>query len=256
MDLLPISEQADYLRILIYGPPDSGKTTLACSGASDPEFSPTVVMNIEGGLQSVRWGGKGLLMTRKVETPEQVEAVIRAAASGAGAFAGCKCLVIDSLTKMSKILLHGIVKKKHEKSARRGGLDEIQLSDYGDLGKAMERYFDLLSSLDMHIIFIALEKEVKVDDVTTAVTLNLPGGLPVKIIAACDNVFALKKMPADDENECRVIMLTQQHGVNFARVRNEEFRQALGPFITNPTLPIIRDIYNKALAAGRAKIEE
>lgn len=256
MDLLPISEQADHFRIIFYGPPDSGKTTAACSGASDPEFSPTVVMNIEGGLQSVRWGGKGLLMTPKVETPEDIERVIIAAASGAGSFAGCKCLVIDSLTKMAKILLHGIVVKKHAKKSRRGGVDQIELSDYGDLGKAMERYFDLLSSLEMHIVFIALEKEVKVDDVTTAVTLNLPGGLPVKIIAACDNVFALKKLPADDENECRVVMLTQQHGLQFARVRNEEFRQELGPALINPTLPIIRDIYNKALAAGRAKIEE
>lgn len=256
MDLLPISEQADYLRILIYGPPDSGKTTLACSGASDPEFSPTVVMNIEGGLQSVRWGGKGLFMTPKIETPAQIEKVILAAASGAGSFGGVKCLVLDSLTKMAKILLHGIVAEKHAKKPRRGGVDQIELSDYGDLGKAMERYFDLISSLDMHVIFIALEKEVKVDDVTTAVTLNLPGGLPVKIIAACDNVFALKKLPADDDNEARVVMLTQQHGVNFARVRNEEFRKALGPFITNPTLPIIRDIYNRALATGRASIEE
>ena len=256
MQLLPISEQADYLRILIYGPPDSGKTTLACSGAGDPEFSPTAVVNIEGGLQSVRWGGKGLMMTPKVETPEQIEKVILGAASGAGSFDGVKCLVLDSLTKMAKILLHCIVAKKHAKKPRRGGVDQIELSDYGDLGKAMERYFDLISSLDMHVIFIALEKEVKVDDVTTAVTLNLPGGLPVKIIAACDNVFALKKLPADDDNEARVVMLTQQHGLQFARVRNEEFRKELGPFITNPTLPDIRDIYNRALATGRASIEE
>jgi hypothetical protein len=213
-------------------------------------------MNIEGGLQSVRWGGKDLLMTPKVETPEQIEKVILAAASGAGSFASCKCLVIDSLTKMGKILLHGIVAKKHAKKPRRGGVDQIELSDYGDLGKSVERYFDLLDSLEMHVIFIALEKEVKVDDVVTAVTLNLPGGLPVKIIAGCDNVFALRKMPADGDNECRVVMLTQQSGVNFARVRNDEFRKELGAIVTNPTLPAIRDIYNRALESGRAKIEE
>tara|TARA_Y100000310_G_scaffold10649_2_gene11322 strand:+ start:3096 stop:3866 length:771 start_codon:yes stop_codon:yes gene_type:complete len=256
MDLLPISEQQDYLRVLVYGPPDAGKTTLGCSGSGHPEFSPTVVANIEDGLQSVRWNGAGLLRTPKIETPEDIERVILAAASGAGAFADCKCLVLDSLTKMAKILLHGIVAKKHAKKPRRGGVDQIELSDYGDLGKAMERYFDLLSSLDMHIVFIALEKEVKDGDVVTAITLNLPGGLPVKIIASCDNVFALRKLPADGDDDTRVAMLTQQRGMNFARVRNDEFRQELGPVLINPTLPGIWDIYQKSLAAGRAKNEE
>lgn len=256
MDLLPISDLPHKLNILVYALPDGGKTTFACSGSSHHEFSNTVVGDFEGGLVSVQWNGPGLLRTPKIETPEQIEDFIRSAASKSGAFADCKCLVVDSLTKMAKILLQGIVAKKHAAKPRRGGLDQIELSDYGDLGKAMERYVDLLLSLDMHIILIALQKEVKTDDVVTAITLNLPGGLPHKIIAACDNVFALKKLPADDENDCRVAMLTQPHGLQFARVRNEEFRKELGPVIINPTLPGIWDIYQRSLAAGRAKIEE
>ena len=258
MDLLPISEQQDYLKVLAYGRPDAGKTTFGCSGANHSEFSPTVVMNIEEGLQSVRWSGKGLLRTPKIETAEQIEAVIMAAASGAGAFDGCRCLVVDSLTKMSDILLRRIAADGHAKKKRKGGPSQIELSDYNHLGNQMVRYVDLLNSLDMHIVLIALEKDVKDEEtkLTTDITVALPGQLPNKIIAACDMVFALKKIPPTDGAGPSVGMITQQTGLQHARVRNKELREEIDLAISNPTLPMIWDIYQKSLAAGRAKNEE
>lgn len=252
MDLLPVSDQPDFLKMLVYGRPDSGKTTFGASGVGHPEFSPTVIMDIEGGLESVRWGGA--LKTPRIDTPEDIEKVIIAAANRQGGFADAKVLVVDSLTKMAKILLQGIVAKKHAIKPRRGGLDQIELSDYGDLGKAVERYVDMLIGLNMHVVFIALEKELKSDDVVTGITLNLPGGLPAKIIAACDNVWALKKITPTD-GDASVVMLTQQAGLQFARVRNEQFREELGGGIENPTLPAIWETYQRALAKGRAKLE-
>jgi hypothetical protein len=263
MELLPVNNLPDYLKVLVYGRPDAGKTTFGASGANHEEFSPTVIMDIEGGLQSVRWAGKGLLRTPRIETTAQIEEVILAAASRAGAFAEAKCLVVDSLTKMAKILLHDIVARKHAARARKGGVDQVEISDYGDLGKAMERYVDFLIDLDMHIVFIALEKDVKSDDdgPVTDITINLPGQLPKKIIAACDNVFALKKIApvaATDEQPgqpASVAMLTQQSGIQFARTRNAEFSDELGTFIMNPTLPGIWDKYQSALEAGRQKVQ-
>ena len=258
MDLLPVSDLPDHLNITLYGRPDAGKTTLACSGSNHPEFSPTVVMNIEDGLQSVRWGGKGLLMTPRVTTPEQIEKVILAAASGAGSFAGCKCLVVDSLTKMAEIILRDIAVRGHKAKKRKGGPTQIELGDYKDLGNIMMRYVELLNSLDMHIVFIALEKTVEDKDtkVVTDITVHLPGKLADKVIAACDMVFALKKIPPTEDTESSVVMLTQPVGLQFARVRNKELREEIDLVITNPTLPAIWDIYNRALATGRAKIEE
>lgn len=264
MDLLPVSELPNFMKAIFYGLPDAGKTSLACSGSKHPEFSPTVVMNIEDGLQSVRWGGKGLLMTPRITTPAQIEKVILAAASGAGAFADCKCLVVDSLTKMAEIILRDIAVRGHKAKRRDGGPTEIQLSDYNDLINIMMRYVELLNSLEMHIMFIALEKTVvdKATKLITGITINLPGKLADKVIAACDMVFALKKMPpipATDDSEAigpSVVMLTQPAGLQFARVRNKELRQEIDLVITNPTLPMIWDIYNRALATGRASIEE
>ena len=261
MELLPIDDLSDHLKILIYGRPDAGKTTLGSSGANHPEFSPTVIMDMEGGLQSVRWGGRGLLRSPRIDTTEKIDEFIKSAYNKEGAFADAKCLVVDSLTKMAKVLLTDIVRKKHDVRARKGGLDEIQLSDYGDLGKAMERYVDYLINMEMHVVFIALEKDVKEDEVVKEITLNLPGGLPTKIIAACDNVFALAKLPATPASDGqpaedpRVVMLTEQKGIQFARTRNEEFRKELGQFIINPTLPGIWDSYQRALAVGRDKVQ-
>ncbi len=259
MDLLQVSDLPDYLKILAYGRTDAGKTTFGCSGSEHPEFSHTVVMNIEDGLQSVRWNGPGLLRTPRITTPAQIEKVILDAATGAGGFAGCKCLVVDSLTKMSEIILRDIAARGHKAKKRDGGPTQIQLEDYNDLMNIMMRYVELLNSLDMHIIFIALEKEVvdKATKVMTDITVNLPGKLVGKVTAACDMVLALKKLPPDDDHEeSRVVMLTQPEGLQFARIRNKELRQEIDLVITNPTLPMIWDIYNRALATGRASIEE
>ena len=258
MDLLSVSDLPDYLKILVYGKPDAGKTTFGCSGAIHPEFSPTVVMNIEDGLQSVRWAGKGLLRTPRITTPAQIEHVIRAAASGAGAFAGCRCLVVDSLTKMSEIILRDIAVRGHAASPRNGGPTEIQLSDYNDLGNIMMRYVELLNSLDMHIVLVGLEKTVedKPTKTITGITVNLPGKLADRVIAACDMVFALRKVPPTEDTEPSVAMLTQKTGLQDARVRNKELRQEIDLVITNPTLPIVWDVYNRALEIGRASIEE
>ena len=205
-----------------------------------------------------------MLRTPRIETTKEIEGVILAAASGDGAFKDAKCLVIDSLSKMSKILLQDIVARKHAAKPRRGGLDQIEKSDYGDLIKAMERYVDLLVDLDMHIIFISLEKETRSDDdgPVTGITLGMPGQLPKKIAAAVDNVFALAKVPAQGETkdspaeEAYVAMMTEQVGIQFARTRNEEFRKALGGGIINPTLPKIWEIYQGALEDGHKKVAE
>ncbi len=258
MNLLSVSDLPDYLKILAYGRPDAGKTTFGCSGVGHPEFTPTVVMNIEDGLQSVRWSGKGLLRTPRITTPAQIEKVILAAAGGAGSFAGCKCLVVDSLTKMSEIILRDIAVRGHAAKRRDGGPTEIQLSDYNDLFNIMMRYVELLNSLDMHIVFLALEKTVedKATKEVTDITVNLPGKLADKVIAACDMVFALKKIPPTEDTGPSVAMLTQQAGLQRARVRNKELREEIDLAIANPTLPGLWDIYNRALATGRASIEE
>jgi hypothetical protein len=263
MDLLPISDLPNYLNILVYGRPDAGKTTFGCSGSNHEEFSSTVIMNIEDGLQSVRWSGKDLMRTQKIETSEQIEAVILAAASKTGGFANCRCLVVDSLTKMADIMLRRIAADGHRRQARKGGAGEIQRNDYGKLYNLMMRYIDLLIGLDMHIVFIALEKEVKDEEteMVTDITVGLPGQLADKVIAACDMVFALKKMPAipatqdKEAQDASVAMLTQQQGMQHARVRNKELREEIDLVITNPTLPGLWDIYNRALATGRASIE-
>ncbi len=258
MDLLPVSDLPDYLKILAYGRPDAGKTTFGCSGSRHPEFSPTVVMNIEDGLQSVRWNGPGLLRTPRITTPAQIEKVILAAASGEGAFAGCRCLVVDSLTKMQEIILRDIAARGHKSKKRDGGPTQIQLEDYNDLMNIMMRYVELLNSLDMHIIFLALEKTVvdKATKVMTDITVNLPGKLVGKVTAACDMVLALAKVPPTEDTDAHVDMLTQPAGLQFARIRNKELREEIDLVITNPTLPMIWDIYNRALATGRASIEE
>lgn len=267
MDLLPVSDQRDYLRILLMGDPDSGKTTCACSGANHPEFSPTVIMNFEDGLQSVRWKSNAL-RTPKITTTEGIDYVMNALVSRAGGFKDAKCLVVDSLTKMCDVLFGEIAVKMPGKNG------SIDWGAYAVLNKAVARYMDILDSLDMHVISLGLLRTLTKDEVPTAITLSVPGKkLPWNIIAGIDNVFALMKVPSEPmvpatkaaegipavpevpAKPASVAMLTQQEGLQFARVRSGEFLETLGEFVENPTLPMLWDRYQESKANGRAKLE-
>lgn len=48
----PITVRNQKLKLLLYGDPGSGKTTMAATAVQHPEMSPILFANIEGGLLS------------------------------------------------------------------------------------------------------------------------------------------------------------------------------------------------------------
>lgn len=265
MDLIPVSQQPDHFKIVVYGPPDAGKTTFAGSGHDHEAFSRTLFVNIEGGLQSVRhttaW------QTPKIETMTQFDEVIQGIASRNGQWAEVKTLVVDSITELQRLCLNEICARKHKQKPRKGGPDETQLADYGDLTKATKRYAALFRDLPCNVIVTALLRDrkqtengpvtSKTPDLTDSADRGMRGMFDnvwslmkvstVEAVAASDGVEAVEAVPA------HVKMLTQSAGLYVAKTRNAEFREELPAIVKNPTLPMIFDIFTRALETGRNK---
>ena len=251
MKLTPVSEQPNYFKILVYGPPDSGKTTFAASGAKHEEFGVTAIMNIERGLQSVRLSGA--LQTPDIKCEADIEKVITCIASRAEGWVNVKTLVVDSATEMQRVLLEEAVRNRLRKKPESGS--KPQLADYGDMTASTRRLGAMLRDLPCHVIITALEKthRDREDGPPTEIGPEMTAKACGSVMAMMDNVWCLRKLQAREASEDtkeapeRVVMMTQPRGVHVAKTRNAEFRVKLPPVISNPTLVGIYEIFQESL---------
>ena len=51
---MPPAESVPYMNLLIYGEPGVGKTVLAGSAADHPDTAPILILDVEGGVTSLR----------------------------------------------------------------------------------------------------------------------------------------------------------------------------------------------------------
>lgn len=266
MNITPVSEQTDWLKILVYGPPDAGKTTFACSADTHPAFGKTLVVNIDPGLQSVRW--TKCLQTPRIRRISQIDELIQGFASRSDEYKGIGTIVIDSLTELQRIVLASIAARKHKNKPRKGGQDEIHVDDYNESGMSVRRYVSMLHDLDCHVIATAHAKErrsVENGPVTT-ITPDLAGGLDTGLRGMFDCVWAMRKISGTEESvdldgvvtpakDPYVAMLTQATGLYVGKTRNEEFAELLPAVMRNPTLPTIYDTFTESLKLGKERQE-
>lgn len=255
IELIPVSQQDSFLSMLIYGEPDSGKTTLACSGHDHHAFSKTLIINLERGTKSVRH--TTALQTPKLTRSADVEQVILDVRQGVGLYAGIKTLVLDSATELHRILLDEVVSARADKKGLKGiDRDKPEIQDYGASGKRFARICGLMRDLPCNIIWIALAKSTKErdDGPVTGIGPELPNKACVTLTAMADVVFPLVKMASVEGSPAKqgvpeveakpehVLMPTRAIHPYYARSRIEEFKSA-PRFIENPTLPQMWDVY-------------
>ncbi len=255
IELIPVSQQDSFLSMLIYGEPDSGKTTLACSGHDHRTFSKTLIINLERGTKSVR--DTTALQTPKLIRSADVEEVILNVRTGKGSYAGIQTLVLDSATELHRIILDEVVTARADKKGLKGiDRDKAEIQDYGSSGKRFVRICDMMRGLPCNVIWIALAKSIKDrdDGPITSIGPELPNKACNQLTAMADIVFPLVKVPESLAEPARqgvaevkakgahVIMATRSSPPYYTRTRIEEFKTC-DRIITNPTLPQLWDIY-------------
>lgn len=134
----------DYAKVVLYGPPGSGKTTMGAT------FPSVLFLSAESGLLSIRDKAVDVWTINDWEDLEEAYSFLRKGDHG------YKSVVIDSLTEVQKKLHEHIVRKFPGK--RRDYEDLMSQSDWGYAIDKLRKMCRAFRDLPMNVVFIALDQ--------------------------------------------------------------------------------------------------
>ena len=225
LDIVKSSNRMPYLKIMIYGPPGVGKTVLAGTASRSKALSPVLFADAEAGTLSLK---DDIDVVRITDMPTLGKMVkfLRTEKQ-------YKTVVIDSLTEVQKIIMKHVIQQAVKEDPKHDKEIPYQKDWYRN-SELVRRIVRSFRDLPMHVIFTALDREVK-DDLTGSVqTLPaLPGQLAGEVPGYLDIVGYLTVQEVDGNIVRRLIV--QPTPMIMAKDRSD----ALGPWIDNPELSSI-----------------
>lgn len=156
---LPITKAADYpsqFNMLIYGESGTGKTTLAGSSDAVPEMRKVLIVDIEGGVLSLKERYPDAEAVR-VKTWEKMQEVYNDLSVGNHGF---NTIIIDSLSEAQKMSMDRIMRKLVDQYPERE--DTVpQVREWNINIEQTRKFVRLFRDLPVNTIFTALAREDK-----------------------------------------------------------------------------------------------
>jgi AAA domain len=138
------------LKALLYGPSGHGKTTFAATAQLDRRTHPALLIDFEGGAQSL--AGLDIDMV-EVRSWANYDSVYRELASGKTPY---RTLILDSISETGIFAQLDLL---NDTSSNRRDPDLLEQRDWGKLGVKMRRLLRQFRDLPMHVIFTSLARE-------------------------------------------------------------------------------------------------
>lgn len=232
MPIFPVQQRSPFLNILIYGDSGVGKTTLAGSADAVPEMRPVLVIDIEGGTESLRRPYPDVDVVRVKNWTEMNElySVLYDGKSG------YQTIILDSLTEIQKFSMYKIMEGVVALESSRDP-DIPSMREWGKNLEQTRKFVRGFRDLPMNVIFTALAKGDK--NPRTGITTLKPSlnGKAADEVAAFLDVVAyyyVKEIPSEDGEgtEQARLLLTQKTEEQVAKDRSGR----LPMVIQNPTM--------------------
>jgi phage nucleotide-binding protein len=189
--------RGQYLNLMIYGDSGIGKTTLAGSADAVIEMSPTLVVDVEGGTESLRHAYPNVDVVR-VKTWYEMQQVYDELHAGRHHY---KTIILDSLTEIQKFSMYQIMEDLVDRKED-ADPDVPGMREWGKNIEQIRRFVRAFRDLPMNVIFTALSKEDKNPRTGKSKTNpSLSGKLAGEIPAFLDVVLYYYIKRVDDEEQ-------------------------------------------------------
>jgi hypothetical protein len=250
LPILSVAEASDWVKMMVYGVPGSGKTYLCGTSADIERMCPVLFIDIEGGTKTVRkkWPEIKRVRIRDIYNSEgelrktawdKLAEVYEALRTGVYPF---RTIVVDNLSEAYKLAMDSVMLKTIARDPERDR-DIPAQRDWGKTSEMVRRMVRAFRDLDAHVIFTAHEAEVRdPKDGTITIRPSLPGKLASEIPGFLDEVYYLYARPTGekDEHDTPAIerrILAQPTGKYVAKTRS-----GLPSVLYNPTMGKIAEI--------------
>jgi hypothetical protein len=229
-----VRERTSYLNIMIYGDSGTGKTHLAGSADDVPDMRPCLIIDFEGGTESLVRNFPDIEQVR-VTNWKEMQAVYDELHRGKH---GYQTVILDSLTEIQKFNMYSIMEELVADKPDRE-IDVPSMREWGRNLEQMRRFVRAFRDLEMNTIFTALKREDKNELTGKSATLpSLSGKLAGEVAAFLDIVsyYYMRTVTEGDEKIDKRILLNHKTETITAKDRTGQLPQIM-------VEPTMKEIY-------------
>jgi phage nucleotide-binding protein len=233
LEIRSVTEQTDFLNILVYGDPGIGKTRFAGSASLVPELSPVLVIDVEGGTMSLADDYKNVDVVRVTKWGD-IANVYEAVFDNPDLY---RTVVLDSLSEMQKFSMVEIMKAAVKKNPDRD-IEVPGMREWGINGEQIRTLVRAFRDAGLNVIATSHAMDDQSEGGAGKTKPALTGKLRNEVAGFFDMVFYLyNKKIKEDDNTRRIANLLLSKGTPEVIAKDRSGR--VPEVMEDPTMTLI-----------------